>query len=102
MAKENDGAVAFVAAGLLVLGFAIVTTRLLPARAQAARTLGDEAALKRRLDEQETERKQLEALDEGLERNDPRVLERLLRAEGAGRQGEVRVVVHGDSRSTAK
>jgi hypothetical protein len=93
VAKENDGAVTFVAAGLLVLGFAIVTTRLIPARAQAARTLGDEAALKKKAAADEAERKRLEVLESGLAENDPRVLEIYGRQGGAGRRGEVRVVV---------
>jgi hypothetical protein len=102
VSKEKDGAFTFVAAGLLVLGFAIVTTRLIPARRQAAKTLGDEAALVKRIQAHDEERKRLEALDAGLEKNDPRVLERLLREQGAGRHGEMRVVVEGSSRPSVK
>jgi hypothetical protein len=102
VSKENDGAVTFVAAGLLVLGFALVTTRLIPARNQAAKTLGDEAELKARLDAAEAEGAKLARLADGLEKNDRRVLERFLRDRGAGKTGEVRVAVDGNSRPTAK
>jgi hypothetical protein len=102
VAKEKDGAVAFVAAGLLVLGFALVTTRLLPARAQARRTLGDEAEFRRRVAAEEAEGVRLEALAAGLERQDPRVLERELRAGGAGKTGEERIVVDPSSRPASR
>ncbi len=102
MSKEKDGAVTFVAAGLLVLGFALITTRLLPARNQAARTLGDEAELRRRVTAEEVDARRLETLAAGLEQKDPRVLERQLRSQGAGKAGEERIVVDPDSRPSRR
>jgi hypothetical protein len=92
--KLRDGyVVAFVAAGFLVLGTAIFALRLVPARSQARRTLEDEAALARRLEAADERGRELKVLAEGLEKNDPRVVERVLREQGAGKPGEERIVV---------
>ncbi|HYC78345.1 MAG TPA: hypothetical protein VEI02_12030 [Planctomycetota bacterium] len=92
-AAHDDGpATTFTAAGMLLLAVALVATRLVPARAKAADVRSDEASLALRLRDAENERRRLEAVERGLESGDPRVLERLLRADGVGQNGEVRLV----------
>lgn len=74
---------------LLIAGIAAVALIVQPAHDEYDRTRREEARLRRELAKEEAERTKLEILARGLDQ-DPRVIERVLRNQGAGKLDEVR------------
>jgi hypothetical protein len=83
--------------GLLAAGIAALIFIVEPAHEDYDRTHQHEMRLRREITRAEEERSRLEVLARGLD-DDPRVIERVERNQGAGRAGELRYVRSPDSR----
>jgi hypothetical protein len=76
---------------ILLAGIAAVVFVIGPAHAEYEGTRGDEERIRREIAKEEAERSRLEILARGLE-EDPAVMERAARSQGAGKPGELRYV----------
>jgi hypothetical protein len=76
---------------ILLAGIASVVFVVRPAHEEYEGTRREEDRLRRDLEREEEERSRLEIVARGLDQ-DPGVIERVLRNQGAGRPGEIRYV----------
>jgi hypothetical protein len=97
--RSDEGPVIAIMLALLLAGIGATVYVVHPAHEAYAHTRHEEERLKSEIAREEAQRSKLEILARGLEQ-DPRVIERVQRDQGAGKPGELRYVPATDSRQS--